>query len=88
MAAAGVSTIAPRATGGVGPSSARMSAIMARTAASSERLATIGAMMRSGPAERTRRIARSCVRRSSGRARLTRTPRSPSAGLSSSSIGR
>ena len=66
------------------PVSPRTSSSTARTGRSSARLATIGSMIRHCAARAaTRRMARSWARSRSGRHRLTRTPRRPSAGFSS-----
>src|SRR5205085_9819892 len=77
IAAAGVSIITPNSALPPRPLST------ARTAWSSEREATMGSMILQGPGCSTARMARSCSSRSSGRHRVVRTPRRPSAGLSS-----
>ena len=83
-AAAGVSIITPMRRQARQPSSAASSAAMAAHGAQLRRgSATIGSMIWTWPAGSTRRMARSWARSSSGHARLTRTPRTPSAGLSS-----
>ena len=83
---AGVSIIRPSGGRVVTPSSSAAAFSALRTARSSPSEATIGSMIEQAPL--TRRMARSCVSNRSGRHRLVRIPRRPSAGFSSCGMGR
>ena len=84
----GTSTMIPTGTGAT-PRAARSSSKIALASRKSSMVAIIGNItLIFAPASTARRIARTWVRRISGRSRPTRMPRIPRKGFSSGAIGR